>query len=66
MKKKFYILSWFSIFLISLSINAQKTTPLIQSKLEGQVVDQIKNEPVIGASVNIKGTTHGVQKLYRI
>lgn len=61
MKKKFYILSLFSIFLISFGINAQKTAPLIQSKLEGTVVDQIKNEPVIGASVNIKGTTHGVQ-----
>lgn len=61
MKKKFYIVSCFSIFLISLTINAQKSTLLIQSKLEGTVVDQLKNEPVIGASVNIKGTTHGVQ-----
>ena len=61
MKKKFYIVSWFSIFLISLTINAQNSTLLIQSKLEGTVVDQLKNEPVIGASVNIKGTTHGVQ-----
>jgi TonB-dependent SusC/RagA subfamily outer membrane receptor len=61
MKKKFHIVSWFSIFLISLTINAQKTVPLIQSKLEGTVVDQVKNEAVIGASVNIKGTTHGVQ-----
>jgi len=47
--------------MIPLGINAQKTVPLIQSKLEGTVVDQTKNEPVIGASVNIKGTTHGVQ-----
>jgi TonB-linked SusC/RagA family outer membrane protein len=61
MKKKFYILSWFSIFLITASIQAQTTVPLIQSKLEGTVVDQLKNEPIIGASVNIKGTTHGVQ-----
>ena len=61
MKKKFYIVSWFSIFLISLTITAQNSTLLIQSKLEGTVVDQLKNEPVIGASVNIKGTTHGVQ-----
>jgi len=61
MKKKFYILSLFSIFLISFGINAQNTPPLIQSKLEGSVVDQAKNEPIIGASVNIKGTTHGVQ-----
>jgi TonB-linked SusC/RagA family outer membrane protein len=61
MKKKFYILSWLSIFLISLTINAQQTIPLIQSKLEGTVVDQVTNLPIIGASINIKGTTHGVQ-----
>lgn len=61
MKKKLYIFSFLSIFMISLRINAQETIPLIQSKLEGIVVDQITNEPVIGASVNIKGTTHGVQ-----
>ena len=30
-------------------------------ELEGIVVDQITNEPVIGASINIKGTTHAVQ-----
>lgn len=47
--------------MFSLGINAQETTPLIQSKLEGTVVDQITNEPIIGASINIKGTTHGVQ-----
>lgn len=47
--------------MISLGVNAQTTTPLIQSKLEGTVVDQITNEPIIGASINIKGTTHGVQ-----
>ncbi|MES2574038.1 MAG: TonB-dependent receptor [Bacteroidota bacterium] len=60
MKKKLYILSWFCIFVISFKINAQSTQPLIQSKLEGTIVDQITNQPIIGASVNIKGTTHGV------
>ncbi|WP_348814029.1 SusC/RagA family TonB-linked outer membrane protein [Flavobacterium maritimum] len=60
MKKKLYILSWLSIFLISLGINAQNTQPLIQSKLDGTVIDQITNQPVIGASVTIKGTTHAV------
>lgn len=61
MKKNLYLLSFLSIFMISLGVNAQTTTPLIQSKLEGTVVDQITNEPIIGASINIKGTTHGVQ-----
>ena len=48
------------IFLISIVVKAQETKPLIQSKLEGTVVDAVTKEPVIGASVNIKGTTHGV------
>ncbi|WP_035647412.1 SusC/RagA family TonB-linked outer membrane protein [Flavobacterium sp. ASV13] len=60
MKKKLnrYILT--CIFLISIGVNAQETKPLIQSKLEGTVVDAVTKEPVIGASINIKGTTHGV------
>jgi len=47
--------------LISIGINAQETKPLIQSKLVGTVVDAVTKDPVIGASVVIKGTTHGVQ-----
>jgi len=46
--------------LISIGANAQETQPLIQSKLEGIVVDAVTKEPIIGASINIKGTTHGV------
>ncbi len=46
--------------MISIGVNAQETKPLIQSKLEGTVVDAVTKEPVIGASINIKGTTHGV------
>lgn len=60
MKKKLNILSWLSIFLISIGIQAQDAKPLIQSKLNGTIVDGITNEPIIGASINIKGTTHGV------
>jgi TonB-linked SusC/RagA family outer membrane protein len=60
MKKILYNLSWLAIFLISLGINAQDTKPLIQSKLDGTVINKITNQPVSGASVIIKGTTHGV------
>ena len=60
MKKKLnrYILT--CIFLISIGIKAQDTKPLIQSNLEGKVIDAVTKEPITGASVNIKGTTHGV------
>jgi TonB-linked SusC/RagA family outer membrane protein len=60
MKKKLNRYAWFCILLISIGIKAQETQPLIQSKLEGKVIDAITKEPVTGASVNIKGTTHGV------
>ncbi|KFF02650.1 SusC/RagA family TonB-linked outer membrane protein [Flavobacterium reichenbachii] len=60
MKKKLNIYTWLCILLISIGVKAQETKPLIQSKLEGIVLDAATKEPVIGASVNIKGTTHGV------
>lgn len=60
MKKILYNLSWLFIFLISVGIKAQNTEPLIQSKLDGTVINKITNQPVSGASVYIKGTTHGV------
>ncbi|MFV5687288.1 SusC/RagA family TonB-linked outer membrane protein [Flavobacterium sp. ZT3R25] len=60
MKKKLNIHSWIFLLLVSVGINAQNTTPLIQSKLDGTVIEAITNQPVIGASVTIKGTTHGV------
>jgi TonB-linked SusC/RagA family outer membrane protein len=60
MKKILYNLLWLGIFMISFGINAQNTQPLIQSKLDGTVINKITNQPVSGASVTIKGTTHGV------
>ncbi|MCV9927498.1 SusC/RagA family TonB-linked outer membrane protein [Flavobacterium sp. LS1R49] len=59
MKKKLNRYIWLCILLISIGINAQESKPLIQSKLNGIVVDAITKEPIIGASINIKGTTHG-------
>ncbi|WP_427874640.1 SusC/RagA family TonB-linked outer membrane protein [Flavobacterium sp. MMS24-S5] len=60
MKKKLNIYILLFLLLITAGIQAQNTTPLIQSKLDGTVVDDITNQPIIGASVTIKGTTHGV------
>ncbi len=39
-------------------IKAQDTKPLIQSTLTGTVLDARTKEPLIGVSVQIKGTTH--------
>lgn len=60
MKKKLNINSWLFVFLLSLGIKAQNTTPLIQSKLDGTVVESITNQPIPGVTVTIKGTTHSV------
>lgn len=61
MKKKLNRYICTCILLVFIGVKAQETKPLIQSKLEGLVVDAVTKEPVIGASINIKGTTHGVQ-----
>ncbi len=60
MKKKLNIHILLLLLLLTAGIQAQNTTPLIQSKLDGTVVDAVTNQPIIGASVTIKGTTHGV------
>ncbi|HEU4789663.1 MAG TPA: TonB-dependent receptor [Flavobacterium sp.] len=60
MKKILYNLLWLGIFLVSIGIYAQNTKPLIQSKLDGTVINKITNLPVAGATVTIKGTTHAV------
>ena len=60
MKKNINLILWVTFLLTSLQFQAQNTKPLIQSKLDGTVIDDITNQPIIGASINIKGTTHGV------
>jgi len=60
MKKILNIYPLIILILLSIGINAQNTKPLIQSKLDGTVIDDITNEPVAGALVAIKGITHSV------
>ena len=60
MKKILYNFLWLAFFMISFGIYAQKTTPLINSKLDGKVRDAVTNVPLSGVSITIKGTTHGV------
>ena len=60
MNKKLQAFLWIFVFLISTGIKAQNTQPLINSTLNGTVIDQVTNQPLPGVSVQIKGTTHGV------
>ncbi|HLO45733.1 MAG TPA: TonB-dependent receptor [Leadbetterella sp.] len=59
MKKILYQIC-LGILLIPLAISAQETKPLINSKLVGNIIDQKSKEPLVGATVQIKGTTHAV------
>ncbi|MBK0370230.1 SusC/RagA family TonB-linked outer membrane protein [Flavobacterium agrisoli] len=58
MKKNINILIWITILFISIRANAQDTKPLIQSTLNGVVVDQVTNQPIPGVNIQIKGITH--------
>ncbi len=46
--------------LTAFAVNAQQTQPTIQSKLTGIVLDAVTRQPLPGAVVKIKGTTHAV------
>jgi len=59
MNKQLQAFLWIFVFLISTGIKAQNTQPLINSTLNGTVIDQVTNQPLPGVSVQIKGTTHG-------
>src|SRR6218665_644921 len=60
MKKNLLVQFLLAILLFPSVIMAQNTDATINSTLSGQVLDEKTNEPLIGASVQIKGTTHGV------
>lgn len=47
--------------LLPVFIQAQQTTPLINSTLDGVVVDVQTNEPLAGASLQIEGVTHSTK-----
>jgi len=61
MKKNVYL--FITVFILMFSRGSitygQNTEPTINAKLTGRVLDQRTKEPVIGASVQIKGTTNG-------
>ncbi|PXY46158.1 SusC/RagA family TonB-linked outer membrane protein [Flavobacterium hydrophilum] len=60
MKKNINLILWVTILLISLKFQAQNTQFIINSTLNGTVLDKITQQPLPGVNVQIKGTTHGV------
>lgn len=49
-----------ALLLLLAAIGRAQTQPLINSRLSGRIVDGRSREPIPGATVQIKGTTHGV------
>lgn len=49
------------LFGMSFSLTAQETRPLINSTLDGTVVDAATKEPLAGASLQIQGVTHSTK-----
>lgn len=58
--KKIYVILILLGFL-GHQLRAQQSKAIINSTLSGQIIDEKTKEPIIGASIQIKGTTHGVQ-----
>ena len=62
-RKKNLILLIFTtafVLLINPLFSFAQTTPLINSTLDGVVIDSVSKEPLQGAVVHIQGTTHAV------
>ncbi len=59
MKKNFLLTFWAVFLYVPLSVFSQSPQPTINSTLSGTIRDAKSGEPLIGASVQIKGTTHG-------
>nr|WP_293837092.1 TonB-dependent receptor [uncultured Arsenicibacter sp.] len=59
MKKSFIVLSWILLFILPFRLRAQQSQPIINATLTGRIVDDRTKEPLIGATVQIKGTTNG-------
>jgi TonB-linked SusC/RagA family outer membrane protein len=59
MKKHVWVMLWATILLPLINI-AQPTKPLINSTLEGIVLEEKTKAPLPGAVIHIKGTTHEV------
>ncbi|MGM9509099.1 SusC/RagA family TonB-linked outer membrane protein [Larkinella sp. GY13] len=59
MKKSLFFLLWLTILFQPAALFAQNNGPVINATLSGRVIDEKTREPLIGASVQIKGTTNG-------
>jgi len=59
-KKSFISLIYLTLFILPFTIQAQDTKAQINSTLRGHITDATTKEDLVGVSVQIKGTTHGV------
>ncbi|GAB3930383.1 SusC/RagA family TonB-linked outer membrane protein [Larkinella terrae] len=59
MKKSLFFLLWLTILFQPAILLAQNNGPVINATLTGRIIDDKTKEPLIGASVQIKGTTNG-------
>lgn len=59
MKKCLLLLRFLGVMLLPMVLSAQTNQPIINATLKGKIIDERTKEALIGASVQIKGTTNG-------
>ena len=60
-KSKKALIAFYTLLLFPLFLFAQQTQPLVNSTLDGLVIDSVTREPLPGATLQLEGVTHSTK-----